>query len=33
MLIIRMKNRGGEDKDVSLFSIFETARLRIGTTI
>jgi prepilin-type N-terminal cleavage/methylation domain-containing protein len=33
MLIIRMKNRGGEDKDVSLFSIFETARLRIGTAI
>ena len=33
ILTIRMKNRGGEDKDALPFSIFETARVRIGTAI
>lgn len=33
ILTIRMKNREGEDKNVLPYSIFETARLRIGTAI
>ena len=33
ILTIRMKNREGEDKDALPFSIFETARVRIGTAI
>jgi prepilin-type N-terminal cleavage/methylation domain-containing protein len=33
ILTIRMKNRGGEDKNTLPFSIFETAIVRIGTAI
>lgn len=33
ILTIRMKDRGREDKNALPFSIFETARLKIGTTI
>jgi prepilin-type N-terminal cleavage/methylation domain-containing protein len=33
ILTIRMKNREGEDKNALPFSIFETARVRIGTAI
>ena len=33
ILTIRMKNREGEDKNALPFSIFETARVRIGTVI
>jgi len=33
ILTIRMKSREGEDKNALTFSIFETARVRIGTAI
>jgi len=33
ILTIRMKNREGEDKDAIHYSIFETAKVRIGTAI
>ncbi len=33
ILTIRMKNREGEDKNALPFSIFETARVRVGTAI
>ncbi len=33
ILTIRMKNREGEDKDAMPYSIFETAKVRIGTAI
>jgi prepilin-type N-terminal cleavage/methylation domain-containing protein len=33
ILTIRMKNREGEDKDAIPYSIFETAKVRIGTAI
>jgi general secretion pathway protein J len=33
ILTMRMKNREGDDKNALPFSIFETARLRIGTVI
>jgi general secretion pathway protein J len=33
ILTIRMKNREGKDKDAMSYSIFETAKVRIGTSI